>query len=71
MAQLCSLLAPLRTAARIRQDRKDDAEQGNHDKGVQLIGQVQGLIDDVPTVAELFSRLQQEARDCRDRLPQW
>lgn len=46
-------------------------EEGNHDKGVQLIGQVQGLIDDVPTVAELFSRLQQEARDCRDRLPQW
>ncbi|WP_269082346.1 NAD(P)H-dependent flavin oxidoreductase [Chromobacterium subtsugae] len=43
-------------------------QDGDHDKGVQLIGQAQGLIDDVPTVAELFERIMQEAQACRQRL---
>lgn len=36
-------------------------EEGDHQQGVQLIGQAQGLIDDVPTVAELMQRLLAEA----------
>lgn len=36
-------------------------EEGDHQHGVQLIGQAQGLIDDVPTVAELMQRLLAEA----------
>lgn len=43
-------------------------EDGDHDKGVQLIGQAQGLIDDVPGVAELFERILTEAHACRQRL---
>jgi enoyl-[acyl-carrier protein] reductase II len=35
---------------------------------VQLIGQVQGLIDDIPGVAELFLRVMQEAEDRLSRL---
>nr|WP_276608576.1 nitronate monooxygenase [Aquitalea denitrificans] len=38
-------------------------EEGNHQKGVQLIGQVQGLIDDIPDVQQLFDRIMQEAAD--------
>lgn len=34
---------------------------GNHQTGVQLIGQSQGLINDVPTTAELVRRVMQEA----------
>ncbi len=34
---------------------------GNHREGIQLIGQVQGLVHDVPTVAELVQRVLQEA----------
>ena len=44
-------------------------ENGDHQRGVQLIGQVQGLIDDVPSVAELFQRLEDEARQCHASLP--
>lgn len=36
-------------------------EDGDHQQGIQLIGQAQGLIDDVPTVAELMQRLLVEA----------
>lgn len=43
-------------------------EEGNHQQGVQLIGQVQGLIDDIPGVAELFLRVMQEAEDRLSRL---
>lgn len=43
-------------------------EDGDHNKGVQLIGQAQGLIDDVPSVAELFERILTEAHTCRQRL---
>lgn len=44
-------------------------EDGDHQRGVQLIGQVQGLLDDIPTVSELFQRLLSEARATRDKLP--
>ncbi|AOZ48701.1 NAD(P)H-dependent flavin oxidoreductase [Chromobacterium vaccinii] len=43
-------------------------QEGNHEKGVQLIGQAQGLIDDLPSVAELFARIMSEAWACRDRI---
>lgn len=43
-------------------------EDGDLDKGVQLIGQAQGLIDDAPNVAELFERILAEADACRRRL---
>lgn len=33
---------------------------GNHTQGVQLIGQVQGLVQDVPTVEELTQRVMRE-----------
>ena len=33
---------------------------GNHTQGVQLIGQVQGLVQDIPTVEELTQRVMQE-----------
>lgn len=35
--------------------------EGDHSTGVQLIGQVQGLVKDIPTVAELMVRVMQEA----------
>ena len=35
----------------------------NHDDGVQLIGQVQGLIHDQPTVAEVIARTLAQARE--------
>lgn len=37
--------------------------QGNHEQGVQLIGQVQGLVNDVPTVEELTQRVMHEVQD--------
>ncbi|AVG17197.1 enoyl-ACP reductase [Chromobacterium vaccinii] len=43
-------------------------QEGNHEKGVQLIGQAQGLIDDLPSVAELFARIMSEAQTCRERV---
>jgi len=36
-------------------------EAGDLEKGVHLTGQVQGLIDDVPTVAEVIARTMEEA----------
>ena len=36
--------------------------------GVQMIGQVQGLIDDVPSVAELVQRTLDEARSTGARV---
>lgn len=44
-------------------------EEGNHEDGVQLIGQVQGLIDDTPSVSDLFARIMREADHCREQLP--
>ncbi|GGY25643.1 NAD(P)H-dependent flavin oxidoreductase [Paludibacterium paludis] len=38
-------------------------QEGDHERGVQLIGQVQGLIDDTPSVTELFERVMAEAHD--------
>jgi NADH:quinone reductase (non-electrogenic) len=45
-------------------------ETGNIDAGLVWAGQVQGLIHDIPTVAELIHRIVEEARDIiRRRLP--
>jgi enoyl-[acyl-carrier protein] reductase II len=39
---------------------------GDIEKGVQLTGQVQGIIHDVPTVSELIERIVKEADEiCR------
>ncbi len=42
--------------------------EGNHETGVQLIGQVQGLVHDIPNAEELMQRIMQEATDARARL---
>ncbi|MBL8508364.1 NAD(P)H-dependent flavin oxidoreductase [Chitinimonas sp. JJ19] len=44
-------------------------EEGDHNQGVQLIGQAQGLVRDVPAVADLFERILREARGVRTGLP--
>lgn len=43
-------------------------EGGDLRNGVQMIGQVQGLIDDLPSVAELIHSLLDEARDSASRV---
>jgi enoyl-[acyl-carrier protein] reductase II len=43
-------------------------EEGDHRQGVQLIGQAQGLVHDLPSVAELFSRILAEADRLRHTL---
>lgn len=42
-------------------------ESGDIDAGLVWAGQVQGLIHDVPTVAELVLRIVREARDIIER----
>lgn len=42
--------------------------QGNHKEGIQLIGQAQGLVNDLPTVAELFDRVIAEASQATSRI---
>ncbi|MBV8657631.1 MAG: nitronate monooxygenase [Burkholderiales bacterium] len=44
-------------------------QEGDHARGVQLIGQAQGLVHDVPTVASLFERVLREAEAVRAALP--
>lgn len=43
--------------------------EGDHQRGVQLIGQVQGLVSDVPTVASLTQRIMHEAEIALQSLP--
>lgn len=43
-------------------------EEGDLEKGVHLTGQVQGLIHDLPTVAEVIDRTMEEARQAHARL---
>jgi enoyl-[acyl-carrier protein] reductase II len=43
-------------------------EDGDYEKGVLPVGQVQGLIRDEPTVAELFARIAGEAARARAKL---
>lgn len=43
---------------------------GDHENGVQLIGQVQGLVQDIPPVAELMQRVLQEAEQAMAALNQ-
>ena len=42
-------------------------ETGDIDAGLVWAGQVQGLIHDIPTVAELIDRIVREARDIIER----
>ena len=45
-------------------------ETGDLDAGLVWAGQVQGLIHDIPTVAELMARIVREATDIiKSRLP--
>lgn len=44
-------------------------EEGDHQRGVQLIGQAQGLVRDQPSVAALFERILREAETTRAALP--
>ncbi|QDQ27615.1 nitronate monooxygenase [Chitinimonas arctica] len=43
-------------------------EEGDHERGVQLIGQAQGLVHDLPAVADLFARILAEAELVRTNL---
>ncbi len=43
-------------------------QEGNHDEGVQLIGQSQGLVHDVASVGEIIARTMAEAAEVRRRL---
>jgi len=43
-------------------------ENGDTEKGVLTVGQVTGLVHDVPTVAELMERIVAEAAQVRQRL---
>jgi enoyl-[acyl-carrier protein] reductase II len=43
-------------------------ENGDSKEGVLPVGQVQGLIHDVPTVAELFERIVSEAKAAQSKV---
>jgi enoyl-[acyl-carrier protein] reductase II len=43
-------------------------ENGDNEKGVLTVGQVTGLVRDIPTVAELMERIVAEAAAVRERL---
>jgi len=43
--------------------------EADHNEGVQLIGQSQGLVHDVPTVAEIIDRVMRHAAEIKSRLP--
>ncbi len=47
---------------------KNAIQFGDHKKGVQLIGQAQGLVRDVPSVSELFSTIMSQAHSVRKNL---
>ena len=40
---------------------------GDLEKGVQFIGQTQGLIEDIPTVQELIDRIQADTKAMHER----
>jgi NAD(P)H-dependent flavin oxidoreductase YrpB (nitropropane dioxygenase family) len=43
-------------------------ENGDNEKGVLTVGQVTGLVRDIPSVAELMERIVAEASAARERL---
>ena len=43
-------------------------EKGDMNKGVLTVGQATGLLHDIPTVAELFKRMVQEAEEAHTKL---
>jgi len=42
--------------------------QGDAETGIQFIGQAQGLVDDLPSVADLIQTIVDEAAEARGRL---
>jgi enoyl-[acyl-carrier protein] reductase II len=40
-------------------------QDGDHERGIQLIGQVQGLVHDAPAVADIMARVMAEAESAR------
>jgi enoyl-[acyl-carrier protein] reductase II len=40
-------------------------QDGDHERGIQLIGQVQGLVHDAPAVADIIARVMAEAESAR------
>ncbi|MGQ5525387.1 NAD(P)H-dependent flavin oxidoreductase [Chitinimonas sp. PSY-7] len=44
-------------------------QQGDHNEGAQLIGQAQGLVHDLPSVADLFERIVADAARIKAGLP--
>jgi NAD(P)H-dependent flavin oxidoreductase YrpB (nitropropane dioxygenase family) len=44
-------------------------EQGDPDAGIWSVGQVQGLVRDIPTVAQLVARIMEQAEQIIERLP--
>jgi len=43
-------------------------EQGNFEKGVFLLGQVTGIINDTPTVSEVMKRIVSQAEDAKNTI---
>lgn len=43
-------------------------QDGDQERGIQLIGQVQGLVHDAPAVAEIVARVMAEAEQARQRV---
>jgi NAD(P)H-dependent flavin oxidoreductase YrpB (nitropropane dioxygenase family) len=46
----------------LHQNMKDATVAGDYHKGVQFIGQTQGLINDQPSVQQIFDTLRQNAQ---------
>lgn len=44
-------------------------QQADHDEGVQLIGQSQGLVHDIPSVSEIMERVMRQAHEAKASLP--
>jgi len=47
---------------------RDATEDGDVERGVLPVGQVTGLLEDIPTVQELFDRIVREAEEVSERL---
>ncbi len=43
-------------------------EEGNNEKGVLTVGQVTGLVHDIPTVSELLERTIAEAKEVQEKM---
>lgn len=43
-------------------------EEGNNEKGILTVGQVTGLVHDIPTVSELLERTIAEAKEVQEKV---